>query len=333
MTAATEAKCCSAATNNNRIFPPVSPRDLTQEIQAEAVDGNSDLSTVLRKCLVLGSQLGHQPLKNWANWELNGYPESSELPDYRILHGLESFGIFIGAGGSGLQNVPLSLSRLPEQVRDDYANAPVRQGAREIAEMLRAQNEGIVRWAWPAEACEAFNHQGYRNDLRLMQAWISVPVAALVGILDTIRNRVLNFVLEIEHIDLGPEDQAPSKELQETKTAQITQIFHQEIYGPVSNVGTAGSISQTMIVGAGDLEGLKARLREKGFPESDLQELEKAIKADEREPKPAEQPFGKKVTNWLGDMIKKAGSGTLKLGTDVITTIGTKALKDYYGIG
>jgi hypothetical protein len=32
-----------------------------------------------------------------------------------------------------------------------------------------------------------------------------------------------------------------------------------------------------MIVAAGDIEGLKARLREKGFPESDLRELEKAI--------------------------------------------------------
>jgi hypothetical protein len=82
----------------------MSTGELIQEIQTEAVDGDSDLSTLLRKCLVLASRLNNPELKNWANWELDGYPPSSELPDYRILHGLESFGIFLGGAGSGLQN-------------------------------------------------------------------------------------------------------------------------------------------------------------------------------------------------------------------------------------
>jgi hypothetical protein len=69
------------------------------------------------------------------------------------------------------------------------------------------------------------------------------------------------------------------------------------------------------------------------LPESDLQELEKAVKADEVEPKPAEHHFGKNVANWLGDTVKKAGTGALKLGTEVVATVATKALKDYYGIG
>jgi AbiTii len=310
----------------------MSTRDLIQEIQAEAVDGNSDLSTVLRKCLVLGSRLAHQPLKDWSRWELDGYPESTELPDYRILHGIESFGIFLGAAGSGLRNVPISALKLPEQVRDRYINPPVRQGARAIAEMLNAGNEGAIQWAWPAIACEVFDHEGYRSDLRLMQAWLNVPVAALVGILDTIRNRVLSFVLEIESV-LGPGEEAPSKESKQTKAAQITQTFHQTIYGSVANVGTADSISQTMIVAAGDLEGLKTLLREKGFPEADLQELQKAIKADEAGPKPTKQHFGKNVANWFGETVKKAGTGALKLGMEVVATQVTKLLKDYYGVG
>ena len=35
----------------------MSTRELPRRIETEAVDGNSDLSTVLRKCLVLGSRL------------------------------------------------------------------------------------------------------------------------------------------------------------------------------------------------------------------------------------------------------------------------------------
>jgi hypothetical protein len=42
-------------------------KDLLLEIQKEAIDGNTGLSTVLRKCLVLGTQFGQQDLKNWRN--------------------------------------------------------------------------------------------------------------------------------------------------------------------------------------------------------------------------------------------------------------------------
>lgn len=191
---------------------------------------------------------------------------------------------------------------------------------------------------WPAHtnaavAREVFNHEGYRDDLRLMQAWISVPAATLVGLLDTIRNRVLSFVLELETVDIETKEQTPFEQSETVNTAQVTQIFHQTIYGPVSNAGTAGSISQTMIVGLTNLEALKARLREQGLPEPDLKELEKAIAADQSEPKPAEHHFGKNVAKWLGEAVKKAATDSIKVGADVIATVATKALKDYYGIG
>jgi AbiTii len=310
----------------------MSNKELLRAIQNEAVDGSSDLSTLLRKCLVLASGLKYEPLKSWVRWELDGYPNSSELPNYRILHGLESFGIFLGAMGYQLRNAPLSLLGLPEAVRQGYSDPEVRQGVRSIVQMIRSEQEGTVSWSWPAGACQVFDLKGYRDDLRLMQAWISVPVAALVGILDAIRNRLLDFALEIENIDLGPVEQLPSEQSRQTSTAQITQVFHQTIYGPVSNVGTAETISQTMVVARGDLEGLKTRFREIGIPEPEMKELEKAIKADEAEPKPEKGHFGKNVSKWFGEMMSKAATGAIKAAPDLIATVATKALKDFCGI-
>jgi AbiTii-like protein len=80
-------RCLSAAIQFSQ---NVSNKDLLFEIQKEAVDGNTALSTVLRKCLVLGTRIGQRDLKDWAQWELNGYPASIELPEYRILKGLQS---------------------------------------------------------------------------------------------------------------------------------------------------------------------------------------------------------------------------------------------------
>jgi hypothetical protein len=168
----------------------MSTRDLLQEIQAEAVDGNSDLSTLLRKCVVLSFQLNNPDLKKWAQSELDGYALSTDLPDYRVIKGVPSFGSFLGIAGSALRNAPLSLLGLPEPVRERFANPEVREGVRSIAELITAnQKEGLLRWPWPPEACEIFNHEGYRADFRLAEAWISVPVSRFVGILDTVRNR------------------------------------------------------------------------------------------------------------------------------------------------
>ena len=225
--------------NLSRLYtPPMSNKDLLLEIQKEAVDGNTVLSTVLRKCLVLATRLGHQQLKDWAQWELNGYPASSELPDYRILKGLQSFGHFFGIAGSALNNAPLSLLNLPEPIRKNFQNPAIREGVRAIAEMAAIKKDGTIRWAWPPEACDVFSHRDYRDDFRLAQAWISVPIARLTGVLDTIRNRVLSFALEMETLDLKLEGEVSPEGSSKATNAQITQTFHQTIYGPVSNVGT-----------------------------------------------------------------------------------------------
>jgi hypothetical protein len=154
----------------------MSTRNLLQEIQTEAVDGNSDLSTLLRKCVVLSFQLNNTDLKKWAQSELDGYALSTDLPDYRIIKGVPSFGSFLGIAGSALRNAPLSLLALPEPVRERFANPEVREGVRSIAELITPnQKEGLLRWPWPPEACEIFNHEGYRPDFSLRKLGFQYP--------------------------------------------------------------------------------------------------------------------------------------------------------------
>jgi ABC-type transport system substrate-binding protein len=307
----------------------MSNKDLLREIQKDAVDGNSDLSTLLRKCVVLAARLDHKPLNNWAQWELNGYSEARDVPNYRTLQNVHSFGTFFGIAGARIDNAPLSLLALPEGSREHFANPEIRESVKAISEIIAANRDhGIMRWPWPPEACEVFDHRGYRDDLRLVQAWMTVPVASMAGILETVRNRVLDFALELEKLDLGHDETTPEA----TTKAVISQIFNQTIYGPVSNVGTAGDISQTMVVSHGDLEGLKARFREIGIPEPEVENLEKAIEGDKKAAQPKKGHFGKNVGKWLGELTSKAAMGLLKTAPDLIVTVGTQALKSFYGI-
>lgn len=68
---------------------------ILEEIQAAAVDGTSDLGSLLRKCKLLAARLGSEPLENWLLWESNGYPENVEVPEYRIWS-LQLKGHFFG---------------------------------------------------------------------------------------------------------------------------------------------------------------------------------------------------------------------------------------------
>ncbi len=69
-----------------------------------------------------------------------------------------------------------------------------------------------------------------------MQAWKVVPLGAVIGALDAIRNRILNFVLEIEAED----PTAGEASLNSTPVSQekVEQIFHMHIAGNVQNLAT-----------------------------------------------------------------------------------------------
>ena len=92
---------------------------ILEDIQAAAVDANSDLGTILRKCKVLAARLGSVSLENWLLWEANGYPEDVAVPNYRIWP-LDVKGYFSGPFGSGLQNAPIPSICLPEKARKYY---------------------------------------------------------------------------------------------------------------------------------------------------------------------------------------------------------------------
>ena len=87
---------------------------LLDEIQKAALDGNTDLGTLLRKCKVLGAHLGSKPLEDWLVWESNGYPPGALVPAYRTWP-LYVKGHFSGPFGSGLRNAPIPMTLLPKE--------------------------------------------------------------------------------------------------------------------------------------------------------------------------------------------------------------------------
>ena len=61
-------------------IPPDPAKDtmtssLLTDLRERVIDEAEPLPGLLRKCLMLGAQTGSQSLREWARFELNGYPD------------------------------------------------------------------------------------------------------------------------------------------------------------------------------------------------------------------------------------------------------------------
>ncbi|WP_201772743.1 AbiTii domain-containing protein [Endozoicomonas numazuensis] len=207
---------------------------LLREIQNSAIDSNQDLAGLLRKCKVLAARLGSTDFKEWVENELSGYKTAEDFPDYRIFS-VHSKGHFSGAFGSGLKNADIPMSCIPEEFRETFSTSYLSEPVASI-EMLVANNDsGTLQEPWNPDFVALVGRNIYQN-MNCMQAWKVIPINGLVAALDEIRNRILNFVLEIEAEDPSAGEAEPNS----TPVApeKVQQIFNTYISGDVQNVAT-----------------------------------------------------------------------------------------------
>lgn len=58
---------------------------LLRSLRERIVDESEPLAGLLRKCLLLGAETGSDALRDWARYELNGYGDGVDVPEYRRL--------------------------------------------------------------------------------------------------------------------------------------------------------------------------------------------------------------------------------------------------------
>jgi hypothetical protein len=205
---------------------------LLKEIQHAAIDGSYDLESLLLKCRILATKLKHVELKNWVAFELDGYPPGMPLPDYRKCQGM-CYGNFFGAFGRGVLNCPIHETDLPEAQREGMSHRHFREGVGALKSLVESAEGPSLKFGWPAEACRNLRPGNMAADLVLAQAWICVDKSKVVGILSTVRNRILNFALEIE-ISYPEAGEAAPGETPVPKEV-LSQIFNQAVHGRKSS--------------------------------------------------------------------------------------------------
>jgi hypothetical protein len=199
---------------------------LLRDIQTTAVDSNNDVATLLRKCKILAVRLGNNDFKQWVDQELNGYTDSSELPEYRILH-VESVGHFSGPFNSGLRNAPIPPSCLPKEFREKVTCAYLMQPISAYTSLVDNYQGSNAIENWPADMVALFGRDIYEN-MNCMSAWKVIPYNSLAAIIDTIKTRVLNFSLEIEA--QAPDAGEAPLNTPPLPQEKVSQVFNTYIY-------------------------------------------------------------------------------------------------------
>ena len=299
---------------------------LLDEIRSALVNESADLSNTLRKAKILASAIGLPEFREWVDFELSGYTDRDKVPSYRCFRPT-NLGTFSGPFQSGVKNMPLPTYNLPDEVKEFAENLILFEGVGALeAQASGSYQSGSYQRKWPQEmvmlARDAIQMTG---GMVLIDAHQPIPAYALTGVLDQIKNKLLDFVLGLQKSDITSEDLNNG-----TVEAEVARnLFHINIYGDRNVVASGEHVSQRLnTVPKGDVHSLISYLRKHNLESDDLSELKDAVSS---EPSAPDGRYGPKVRAWLGGMISKAASNTWNVGVETASKVLTDALNGYYG--
>jgi hypothetical protein len=201
-----------------------------------ATSNGTPTSVVLRNCLVLAYKLNNQRLKTWVIKELEGYVEGDQVPEYRHIR-ITAKGTFFGPLGAQLNNQPLPSSILKKEHRNWANNALLFEPIAAYESVTDVKVNLIINW--PPDLIAMYQSDFVKGYV-LKDAWLEIPAPAVIALVDTVRNRVLSFTLEIrEELGMAGDD------IEAISSDKIEKTVINNIYG--GNIVIAGTIDKSPV--------------------------------------------------------------------------------------
>jgi YD repeat-containing protein len=181
--------------------------NILQQIQADVLNQNVSLSNTLRKAKVLASQLRSQELSNWVSSELDGYKSEKDLPDYRVIR-TRSIGKWTnGAWLATNHGVPL-YKITDEKLVETLTTLQVHEGIRTVEQYAAKQEHHFV---FAPEITALVNHYVSEDGYGYSEIQLAIGAHEFEQILDTVKNRLLDFVLKLDET-WNPAENPPSRD-------------------------------------------------------------------------------------------------------------------------
>jgi hypothetical protein len=304
--------------------PTLFPVTLVREIQGGATDASTPLSELLRKAKILAVRLGNLRLEEWVDKELNGYPTSDPLPPYRRVGPNRVLGHFAGPFGSGLRNGEIPSALIESEDEENLFNHRFLEGVAHYESILadRAEDADLLVH-WPGNALLKYANRIY-DGLTLMSAMQQLSPASIAGLLDGVRNRLLELALEVEreNPDAG---EAPIGS-QPVAPAQVERIVQNVLVYGGQNTIAAGQVTQQVqqITTGSTWDEMRRALEEIGVPADDIAQLRVALECDGEATVAGE--LGPAAQGWIGRIASRVATGALHLAQGVTVEVLTQVV-------
>ena len=187
---------------------------LVLELQREALSHESKVSPLLRKAKAVAVKLRLEAFRTWVDLELGGYA-GQDVPSYRVIKGEVK-----------LQNpyrglIPLLFGN--QEMAEMVSTHRCQMGLGPIEELVAKQDRG-----------EGVLHLPFRDDMQLLlmkgqgafplPSILLIPVSALVWILDSVRNTILDWSLKLEADGILGEGMSFSTHEKEVASGKADQL-------------------------------------------------------------------------------------------------------------
>jgi len=194
---------------------------LILELQALAQAGSTELSELLRRSKVVATKLQLADFTAWIESEMNGYGTGVEVPEYRNI------GCHLSMVNPyhGLQPVTWANDGwLPKH----FSSIKMRQSVGQIAHLMSQGDGHIQAEVSPSELKVLLK---LNENFGLMQSVRIINKSDVANLLDAVRNRILNWALDLEQRGILGEGMTFSRH--EKQAAAAITINN---YGPVGAV-------------------------------------------------------------------------------------------------
>src|SRR5579883_846234 len=271
-------------------------------LQQAARDPSYPVSRLLRDAATLAFKVRISGMDDFFDGERNGY-EGKELPDYSWLSGTPVAQTTFGRW------VPLTLVGFDQE---GFYKRPLVHSVSEIEEMIARAGGTTLVMPYPNKIVEMFRPQ----DPDLGSAGIQVGIHQFKGVLEHVRDMILNFALSLEKKgrDVNEETieiiKRDDLNISKSEVKEATTVIN------IENLqGIAGTVASSS-VRFGDFSSILNVLKNANVPQSERNELENIVDEATTLPSDERKGLASRATAWLDrnkSFLLTAGTEVTKL--------------------
>lgn len=277
---------------------------------------NSNIENALIKTKVLLHKMGEKELLNWINNEINGYSNDNEnIPEYRIIT-TSVYGNATDGFTTRWNNHLLPIEHLKKypNLYEDLSNHKIRESISALNSLVESKEQSL-QVPIQVEVCSLLA-KGLNSQVHVESAHKAIGIAQIIQIQTQIRNRLLDFLLELSDRLSHTIDETNIKS--QSKEIWTNELFKHTIFGDNTTIIVGNNNENNSQNIKNNTEELFKILKQLKITDQEVSELNDAIEKDTKENK---KTYGDNVKNWLKKVSLKAiENNTIKEISEVLNS-------------